>query len=95
MATSEAEPMERMGAAFYKQKVRHARGGETVQGESTTRTDGFLRGEPKSVNSGITAVTERLKMGGSHIEEPLVAVGGLFQYQNVSFVSTQVSVRLQ
>ena len=34
-------------------------------------------------------------MGESHIEEPLVAVGGLFQYQNVSFVSTQVSVRLQ
>jgi len=50
MATSEAEPMERIGAAFYTQKVRQASGGETVQGDSITRTDSFLRGEPKSVS---------------------------------------------
>jgi hypothetical protein len=59
-----------------------------MQGESTTRTNGFLLGEPKSVSSCLTAqVSEALKMGESHIEEPLVAVGGLFQYQDVSFVN--------
>jgi hypothetical protein len=60
-----------------------------MQGESTTHTNGFLRGEPKSVSRCLTAqVSEALKMGESHIEEALVAVGGLFQYQDVSFVNT-------
>ena len=60
-----------------------------MQGESTTRTNGFLRSKTKSVSSCLAAqVTEALKMGKWHIEEALVAVGGLFQYQDVSFVNT-------
>ena len=69
---------------------RQGRGGGTPRSaKSTARTDGFLRGKPTSVSSCLTAqVTEALKRSESHIEEAFVAVGGLFQYQDVTFVNT-------
>ena len=83
MATSEAEPMERMGATCTTMSVytRHRCLFAT-----------WRAGEQKRQTNLMPIYTEvRYRL----IEEPLVAVRRLLQDQDVSFWNTRVSVRLQ